>query len=130
MAGVLLARPRSPRVERASLARVMGGWGNGPRRPRAGGSTACTKQNPSKIDFSGEWTTKDYRRRSSARAHTLANREQQNSIMEEASSTRRVELVMKLPQLQNLIKRDPAAYRDEFEQQVRDATPLQNRQRY
>ena len=38
--------------------------------------------------------------------------------MEEASSTRRVELVMKLPQLQNLIKRDPAAYRDEFEQQV------------
>ena len=38
--------------------------------------------------------------------------------MEEASSTRRVELVMKLPQLQDLIKRDPAAYRDEFEQQV------------
>ena len=42
--------------------------------------------------------------------------------MEQASSTRRVELSLKLPQLQNLIKRDPPAYRDEFEQQYRHFT--------
>lgn len=30
-----------------------------------------------------------------------------------------IRVQMKLPQLQNLIKRDPAAYQEEFEQQLR-----------
>ena len=36
-----------------------------------------------------------------------------------AATSKKVDLALKLPQLQNMIKRDPAAYREEFEMQKR-----------
>ena len=61
MAGVLPARPRSPRVERASWARVLGGWGNGPgdRAPAAARRQSKIRRKLKKSTFSGEWTTKE-----------------------------------------------------------------------
>jgi hypothetical protein len=38
---------------------------------------------------------------------------------QKGASHKRVEVVLKLPQLQNLIKRDASGYKDEFTQQHR-----------
>lgn len=38
---------------------------------------------------------------------------------QKGAAHKRVTVVMKLPQLQNLIKRDPSGYKEEFQQQHR-----------